>query len=103
MPIITTSACLPPLISFGFSTYLLDPLFGMKVRVEETIIPLSLKKIRSQDVGKRKEFDKLLKEYQEVYGRKKNEEAEYKAKIKEAAEKRPRFPNAGSTMRFKRF
>lgn len=100
---ITTTSILPPFCRYWYDSFLLDPLLGLKIKMENKIIPLSIKKIRPQDVGKRREFDKLMEQYLEVYGRKKNEETEYKAKIEEATKKRPSFSNTGSTMRFERF
>lgn len=101
--VITTITNLPPPIIQHFNRFLLDFLLGLLMMVGEKIIPLSVKKIRPQDVGKRREFDLLHKEFTEVYERKKAEEAEYKSKVKKASEKVPRLPNSSGTMRFKRF
>lgn len=99
-----TTASLPPPILQSFNPYLLDNAIRRKKRIlDDRILPLSLKKIRPQDVGKQREFQKLLKEFEEVYGRKTIEKAEYDAKVKEAAQKRPSIPNSGATMRFKRY
>lgn len=98
---IQTITILPPQITTQFDEMLLDPLYGLWKRFEDKIKPL-YRKIRSQDVGKRKEFDKLTKEFEELYERKKIEKADYEAKIKNA-KKRPSIQNTGRTMRFTRF
>lgn len=100
---IKTVCCLPPPIQQYFNPLLLMEGHDRKKHyVENKIIPLSLKKIRSQDVGKRRQFDKQLKEFYQVYERKKIEKANYDAKIKEAAKKRPSLPATGGTCRFTR-
>ena len=100
---ITTIVSFPPPILQYFDPYLLlDYIERLLRRVQTIIIPKSAKKIRLQDVGKRRDFDKLLIEFHEVYERKTIEKAEYKAKIKEKAQKRPHIPNSGGVMRFKR-
>ncbi len=101
MTVITTLNALPPFILQHFNSYLLDPLLAMKMNVENKIIPLSKRKIREKDTGKKKEFEKLLKEYQETYERKKIEEEEYKTKI-ENAKKRPSIHLTAGTTRFTR-
>jgi hypothetical protein len=98
-----TTTILPPPITTYFSPYLLDPLLGSLIYVEKTLIPLSLKKIRIQDTGKRKQFDELLKKYRETYEWKKAEEAEYNQKIKEAVQKRPSLHSTKKPMQFTRF
>ena len=92
----------PPEIKQSLDKYLLDPLYGIYIQIKENLITLADKKIRKQDVGRRKVFDRLLKEYEEIYVRKKAEEADYNSKVKEAIEKMPCFPNVTKTMRFKR-
>jgi hypothetical protein len=93
---------LPPILRERFNIYMLDPLLGMMKYIENEVIPLSIKKIRPQDIGKRRKFDELLKEFREVYERKKTEEANYDAKVKEEIKKRPSFSNTGRTFIFKR-
>ena len=100
---IKTISILAPPIRFDLDPFLLDPLLGMKRRLDNELIPRSKKKIREQDGGKRREFDKLLKEFEEVYERKKDEEVVYKARIKKAIEKRPHISATGRTVQFKRF
>ncbi|HEX4374902.1 MAG TPA: hypothetical protein VHZ50_16475 [Puia sp.] len=98
----TTISLPPPLITKYFDPYLLDRLLGMYKKVQNRIIPLSKKKIRDQDVGKKKEFMSFLEKFYEEYERKKIEEAEYKEKIKNY-KKRSSLPNTAETFRFKRF
>lgn len=100
MPTIITSA-FPPMVKQSFNPYLLDPLMGMFMHINNKIIPLADKKLKIQDVGKKREMEKLIKEFKEVYERKKIEEEEYKAKIKNA-KKRSFIPNASETCTFKR-
>ncbi len=69
--------------------------------VSNSIVPRANKKIRPQDVKKIRQFNALLNEFQEVYERKKIEEADYKAKVKEETKKRD-FQNAGQTSSFKK-
>lgn len=102
MTTITTSVA-PPKIAFGFNPYLLETtLQRMQRRVNSKILPLSLKKIRLQDIGKRKQFDGLLAKFKETYERKTAEEADYKAKIAEKIKERPCISASGGTMRFRR-
>jgi hypothetical protein len=98
---VTTYAALPPPIQQFFDPFLLDPLYGMLRRVQDIIIPLAKKKIRHQDVGKRKEFDLLKIKFMEAYERKKIEEEEYKTKIKNT-QKRPSIYASEETCRFRR-
>lgn len=90
------------MIKQQFNRHLLDPLYGFYMDVIEKLVPFANRKIRPQDVGKRREFDKLLKEYKETYERKKIEKANYEAEIKEKIKKVPRIPSTGETVRFKR-
>ncbi len=66
----------------------------------EKIIELSKKKIRIQDIGKKRELEKLLKEFEEEYERKKIEKENYEREVKESKEK---MPPCSATMCFKRF
>lgn len=91
-----------PIISTSFDPYLLDPMKGIKIRMEKIIIPLSIKKLRTQDVGKKRDFDKLLKQFYEVYERKKIEKEKYETKIKNAS-KRSGISSQGGTCQFRRF
>ena len=69
--------------------------------VRNKIIPRAAKKLKNCS-GRQREFDKLKKEFHEVYERKTIEEANYKAKMQKKAEERPCIPISGGTMRFKR-
>lgn len=97
-----TTTILPPPIKQFFDPMLLDPLQGIKLTVENKIISLAKKKIRPQDRGKKREFERLLKQFYETYERKKIEETQYKEKIK-AASKRPDFATASKTETFRKF
>ncbi len=100
---ITNITSFPPPIQQSFSTDLLLDFWEKVVkRVYTKIIPLSNRKIRAQDTGKRKQFDAVLKEFIKEHERKKIEKVEYETKTKEAIEKRPRIPNTGGTFRFSR-
>lgn len=93
---------LPPIANQHLNPALLGPSPGLKIYAEDKLIRLANKKIRSQDVGKRKEFDRLLIEYRKVYERKKIEEAEYKEAFEKAKKKRPCIPNTSKTAIFRR-
>ena len=99
---INTILSLPPPIKTHFSTYLLDPFYDLWRRFEDEIKPRANQKIRPQDVGKRKEFEKLTKDFIEIYECKKDEKAQYDEKVKNAT-KRSSLPFTGSVARFKRF
>lgn len=99
--IITKWVTAPP-IETHFSPYLLDPLLGFLLEVQRTIMPKAKKKIRPQDVKKRRMFDQLHQLFMEMYERKKDEEALYKEKIREAMEKMPGLPLKGKTCTFSR-
>ena len=92
----------PPILGYFNSDLLMDFLARSYKRFSQDICRLQHKKIRPQDVGKRKEFDKLAKLYLEEYERKKIEKEKWEAETRELAKKRPRFPNASSTCRFTR-
>lgn len=68
---INTVTNLPPQILQKFNRFMLDPLYGIIMHIKENIVPLADKKIRPQDIGRRKEFDRLLKQAEEIYERKK--------------------------------
>lgn len=97
-----TTTILPPPIKQFFDPMLLDPLQGIKLTVENKIINLAKKKIRPQDVGKKREFERLLKQFYETYERKKIEETQYKEKIKKA-DKRSSLPAASKARPFTKF
>lgn len=98
-----TTTTLPPKINTYFDPDLLmDYLQRMEKRVKNKIITLANKKIRVQDIGKKKEFIKLSIEFEEVYGRKNDEKEKFKKEIKEKIENMPNISNSSSTFRFKR-
>lgn len=100
---ITTVVNLPPLIIQHYNEYFLRDLPDrLMLRVEEQIKILAVKKIRAQDIGKKRDFDNLLKQFYEVYERKKIEKAIYDAEIKEKREKVPRISATEGTMHFRR-
>jgi hypothetical protein len=102
MTVITT-VNLPPLILQSFSSDLLSaPVWNTLEYLEnrmKKIIEKASKKIRPQDTRKRKEFELLVKEFEELYERKKIEKDEYDKKKKK---RREEMLFVGSTMRFKR-
>jgi hypothetical protein len=99
---IITTTILPPAVKYFINPCLLDPILGMKMHVQNKIKPISKKKIRDCDIGKKKEFEKLLTEFEKEYERQKVKKKEYEEKIKNA-EKRPSLPITGGTMHFTRF
>jgi predicted transcriptional regulator len=101
----TTISSIPPQIIQSFNKKLLMSIIEIsKETVESEIIRLYYKKIvlRPKNSGKRKEFDKLIKEYYEEYERKKTQEEKYKAKIKDS-QQRSSISNSSSTMRFESY
>lgn len=98
-----TITCTAPQISTPFNPYLLLDFLGrLDRRLRKEIIPKAHKKIRVQDTGKQRKFNSLIKNFMEIYERKKAEEVIYKAKVKEAQQKIPNLSPAGSTIRFRR-
>lgn len=98
----TTHSKLPTLIKQSFDPFLLHRLRWSIKRLEDKIIPLAKKKIRPQDLGKMREFEKLKTQIREEYERKKAEETIYDEKIKNTS-KRSYTPSTGATVRFKKF
>ncbi len=94
---------MPPKIRQYFNKHLLlwGTLEYYKMKLEP-ILERSKKKIREIDVGKRRRFNELLKEFFEVYESKQNEKADYDAALAKKGKERPRFSNEGSTIQFKR-
>jgi len=92
----TTISIVAPKILSSFSPDLLISILDRnKKNVETKILKLQRIKIRTQDLGKRKE-------YYEEYERKKTEEKNYETKIKDAHE-RSRLSTSSSTVQFKRY
>lgn len=95
---------LPPKILQSFSSLLL--LYGTikyySYVFEHVIIPLSNKKIRFQDVGKKREFEELKKEFMDLYGSKEKEETDFDAETKKMVEERPHLSSTGIICKFRR-
>ncbi len=81
---------------------LMTTLERLEHKVKSKIRPLALKKIKDHHVGRLKQYLEMLYKFMEVYERKKTEEADYKAKIREKIKKRPGLPASGSIMRFRK-
>jgi hypothetical protein len=95
-------ANLPPAIKYHFDPCLLyTTLERMHWRFNAKILPLSVRKIRPQDTGRRKQFDLLETKFKELYERKTKEEDAYQEKVKAMAPKRPNL-YTGQTIRFTR-
>lgn len=99
---IETIAHLPPLLIQEFDRDLLMNFLQRSYKRIMKLSKLSLKKIRPQDIGKRRDFEKLSKLYLEEYERKKIEEEKYQEETRKLAEKVPRISNSGGTRRFTR-
>ena len=84
-----------------YDPYLLDPMRGIWMAVC-AIVNAAQKKLRPQDTGKRRAFDKLYQECVRAYEWKKIEKEEYEAKVKKLV-KVSSIPNAGKTTRLTRF
>ena len=98
-----TRTITPPCISFGFDgDLLMSTLQRMDKSFRTKICPLAERKIKPEHVGRRREFDKMKAEFEELYERKKAEEADYSAEISKKIKERPRFSASGKTMFFKR-
>lgn len=93
----------PPPIIQKFNKYMLDPMLEIKDYVENVIIAKAKKKIRERDIGKKRQFDKLLFDFMETYERKKVEKDEYDEKIKEKTKEMRCISIRGSTTCFTRF
>jgi len=102
----TTSFVQPPNINLSFNQNLLkfgcfDKLQNLDYELSE-IIKLANKKIRNQDVGKKREIERLLITHRGYHERAKIKKEIYEKAI-ENAKKMSRLSNAGPFMRFKRF
>lgn len=94
---------LPAMIRQNFDPLLwLDDIERYRWIVDNKIVPKRNKQIRSQDVGRARDFKKLLEEFEEIYERKKIEKAEYDAKIQKAKKRRDLSITSG-TCQFKRY
>lgn len=98
-----TSKILPPQIHQRFDPFLL---MGFLERIYWNVMtnidPLADKKIRERDIGRRREFDRLMQQFTEVYERKIKEEDDYQAAREEAFKKRSHIPTSSGTCKFKR-
>jgi hypothetical protein len=96
---------IPPEVKEFYDRFLLNPLHPYDLcreRVEGKIVLHARKKIRSQDKGKRRRFDSILKDFMEMYEWKKAKKIEYEAKIKEAKE-RSGIPVISRVQKFTRY
>ena len=97
-----TVSVLPPQIKQTFNKNLLMTYIErIKYDLETKIIPLSNKKIRPQDVGKRKQFESLKNKFMDTYERKKIAQLEYDAEKKKKAEEMPSFSTTETTRIFR--
>ena len=92
---ITSVSSLEPLIRFKFDRYLLLSAVERLNMEKKKIVILSEKKIRSCDVGKRRDFELFLKEFEELYVRKEIEKAEYTAECKKKEPRKTPFSKCG--------
>lgn len=101
---ITTVESLPPPILLYFSKTLLSDFDNLEFEMKKflRIMKLASKKIDDRHPGKKNELKKLIKLWQEEYERAKIKKEKYEEALKNA-EKMPRIPTTGGTMRFKRF
>lgn len=98
-----TVTILPPAILQSFSPLLLMDFLESLERVYlPKILSLAAKKIRPQDVGKKRTFDRLVQRTRCVLECKKAEKAQYEAAIEEEEKKRSRVPNSRHTCVFRR-
>ena len=98
-----TNVNICPIIKQMFDPDLLLDFLGRSLkRLNTKIFPLSEKKIRPQDIGKRRDFDRMKIEFEELYVRKKAAQEKYDKESKELSEKRPRLSAKGGTCMFKR-
>lgn len=99
---IETTTTYTPMIRQTFDPYLLmNTLQRMNKLLNDKIIPLAEKKLRNLH-GKKREFENLMKEWEEVYGRKTVEEADYQEDYKKKIAERPSISIASGTIRLKR-
>ncbi len=98
-----TSFIAPPPISQRFDGNLLrSTLQRILHNVDKNIKPLAKKKIKGDHIGRRRQFIILLMKFNEAYERKKVEEINYQAEVKEKVKKRPYIPTTGGTCTFRR-
>jgi len=96
-----TTSIIPPPIRGLFDPLLL---MGTLERIKHDLLKIAhnaLRKYRNC-AGKKRDFDQLYKRFCEVYGIKTNEEAEWKAALKENSKRAP-MASKGTTCTFRRF
>lgn len=97
-----TTSNFPPQIKQSFDKFLLmTTLERTHWNYCNKIVPLAVKKLINCP-GRQREFDKLMDEWEKIYGIKKNEEAHYEAKRQEKIKKRSSISTSEGTMQFKR-
>ena len=100
---ITTISNIPPQVSQCFFPLLTYGTLGrLKYTFEKYVLPLSKKKIRAQDTGKRKIFDIMKQDFWLLYERKKIEEIDIKEKITKIAKERSCIPITSTIKGLKR-
>lgn len=103
MSFTTTKRITPPSIKQYFSPLLLLSRLQIEYNRFVLLQEKAKKKIRPQDIGKKRDWDLLLTQYQQIYNEKSKEEAEFNSKKKEELKKRPYLPNTGVIATFERF
>lgn len=99
---ITTISSLPPAIIQRYNKFLLmTSLERMQWDYTNKIIVLAVKKLKNCP-GRQREFDKLMHEWETIYGIKEIEEANYKSEMQEKIKKRSYIPTTSEIMPFKR-
>jgi len=97
--ITTTCHTAPPILQSFDKNLLMDYFQRKEDQFQNKILPLAKKKIRIKDVGRAREFKKLINMYNELYERKKKERSDYKAAFEKKAKERPCL-STSKTMRF---
>lgn len=100
---ITTISSLPAQIKQFFNKNLLWEFLDFINDRFNRIHKRFIKKVPSSHYRRQREYQKLYKEFIELYERKKTEKANYDAEVKKKIQERPMFPATGGTVRFKRF
>jgi hypothetical protein len=100
---VTLVANLEPMLKFRLDPDLLLSNIDRLYRKKQRLLDYANKKIRPQDIRKQRLFADFLREFNVLYERKVVEKANYVAEAQKKSKERPRFPNEGATMRFKRY
>ena len=102
MTTIYTSCIAPPPISQIFDgRILMNTLQRILHKVETKIKPLAKKKLKEDHIGRKRQFIILLMKFNEAYERKKIEEADYQAAIKEKIKERSTISASSGTCMFR--